>query len=149
MTRENLFITSKLWNTFHDPKDVRGACKFTLKQLKLDYIDLYLMHWPIGYVNNGDLFPKNEVGEPLHTNFDLLNTWNAMEELVDEGLVKSIGISNFNIRQVDYIFNNARIKPVVNQIECHPYFLNEKLREHCKSKGIQTVAYAPLGSPGL
>lgn len=146
--RDDLFITSKLWNTFHDPKEVRAACEYTLKQLQLDYLDLYLIHWPMGYQKSNELFPKNEAGEPLHSNFDILDTWRAMEELVDAGLTKSIGISNFNIKQVDYIYDNARIKPVTNQIECHPYLLNAKLRDHCKSKNIVVTAYSPLGSPG-
>lgn len=146
--REDLFVTSKLWNTFHDPKDVRGACEHTLKQLQLDYLDLYLIHWPIGYGLSKELFPKNEAGESLHSNFDLMDTWRAMEELVDAGLTKSIGISNYNIKQVDYIYDNARIKPVTNQFECHPYLLNKELREHCKSKNIVVTAYSPLGSPG-
>ncbi|KAL7030659.1 hypothetical protein ACKWTF_006743 [Chironomus riparius] len=146
--REDLFITSKLWNTFHDPKEVRGAFEITLKRLNLDYLDLYLIHWPMGYVKSDELFPKNEAGQHLHTNFDLLDTYRAMEELVDAGLTKSIGVSNFNIRLVTKIVDNSRIKPVVNQFECHPYLLNKKLREHCKSKNLVVTAYSPLGSPG-
>lgn len=149
--REDLFVTSKLWNYFHDPKEVRGALEVSLKKLGLDYLDLYLIHWPIGYEKTKDLkdlFPKNEAGEPLHTNFDLLDTYRAMEALVDAGLTKSIGVSNFNIKQINYITENARIQPVTNQIECHPYLLNKALREHCKSKNIVITAYSPLGSPG-
>jgi aldehyde reductase len=146
--REDLFITSKLWNNFHDPNEVRAACEYTLKQLQLSYLDLYLIHWPIGYQKSDQLFPVDSNGKRLASNFDILDTWKAMEKLVDEGLVKSIGISNFNIRQVNKIFDNARIKPVTNQIEVHPYLLNNKLREHCKSKNIIITAYSPLGSPG-
>lgn len=111
-------------------------------------MDLYLIHWPIGYGKSTEFFPKTESGERLSSNFDLMDTWRAMEKLVDDGLTKSIGISNFNIRQVNYIYDNARIKPVVNQVEVHPYLLNTKLREHCKSKNIVITAYSPLGSPG-
>ncbi|XP_070502400.1 aldo-keto reductase family 1 member B1-like [Chironomus tepperi] len=146
--REDLFITSKLWNTFHDPKEVRGACKESLKKLNLDYLDLYLIHWPMGYAMTDGTAKLDEAGEHLLTNFDLLDTYRAMEELVDAGLTKSIGVSNFNIKQIDYITENARIQPVTNQIECHPYLLNTKLREHCKSKNIVVTAYSPLGSPG-
>jgi aldehyde reductase len=103
----------------------------------------------MGYIKSDELFPKNEAGQQLHTKFDLLDTYRAMEELVDAGLTKSIGISNFNIRLVTYIVDNARIKPVVNQFECHPYLLNKKLREHCKSKNLVVTAYSPLGSPGM
>ena len=120
-----------------------------MKNLNLGYIDLYLIHFPIGYESSKNFFSKDNFGKPLHSHFDLLDTWRAMESLVDEGLVKSIGISNFNIKQVDYIFDNARIKPVTNQIECHPYLINSKLREHCKSKNIAITAYSPLGNPGI
>ncbi|KAG5683451.1 hypothetical protein PVAND_012730 [Polypedilum vanderplanki] len=146
--REDVFVTSKLWCTFHDPKDVRGALEHTLKQLNLDYLDLYLMHWPICYQKSTELFPKNEAGEILHANFDILDTYRAMEELVDAGLTKSIGISNFNIKQVEYITKNARIQPVTNQVECNPYLLNKELSDFCKSKNIVITAYSPLGSPG-
>lgn len=146
--REELFITSKLWNTFHNPKDVRGALEHTLKQLNLKYLDLYLIHWPIGYQKSDQLFPKDSAGKPLHADFDLIDTWRAMEELVDAGLTKSIGISNFNIKQVDYIVANARIQPVTNQIEVHPYLLNKALIAHCRSKNLVITAYSPLGSPG-
>lgn len=146
--REDLFITTKLWNCFHDPNEVRAACEHSLKELNLEYMDLYLIHWPIGYGKSTELFPKTESGERLSSNFDLIDTWRAMEKLVDDGLTKSIGISNFNIKQVSYIYDNARIKPAANQIEVHPYLLNTKLREHCKSKNIVITAYSPLGSPG-
>lgn len=92
-------MTSKLWNIFHDPKHVRNAFETSLKRLKLDYLDLYLIHWPMGYayLNNGEtLFPKNEKDEWLYSDVDYLDTWKAMEELVEAGLVKSIGLSNFN-----------------------------------------------------
>jgi len=146
--REDLWVTSKLWNHFHDPKLVRGALEHTLKQLNLKYLDLYLIHWPIGYPPSKDLFPKGDDGLMLHTNFDLSDTWKAMEELVDAGLTRSIGISNFNMKQVDHILANARIQPVMNQIEVHPYLLNKELISHCRDKNIAITAYSPLGSPG-
>lgn len=141
-------MTSKLWNCFHDPKDVRAALEYTLKQLNLQYLDLYLIHWPIGYQKSAELFPKGADGQPLHSNIDILDTYRAMEALVDAGLTKSIGVSNFNIQQVDYIAKNARIQPVTNQFEVHPYLLNKDLIEHCRSKNIVVTAYSPLGSPG-
>lgn len=143
-----MFYTSKLWNCFHDPKDVRGACEHTLKQLNIGYLDLYLIHWPIGYQKSDKLFPTDADGKPLHTNFDLLDVWREMEKLVDAGLTKSIGVSNFNIEQVDKIVANARIQPVTNQIEVHPYLLNKDLIKHCREKNLQVTAYSPLGSPG-
>jgi len=146
--REELFVTSKLWNTNHDPALVRAGIEETLKQLGLSYLDLYLIHWPQGYAHVGDdLFPKNEAGEQLHTNFDLSETWKAMEALVDAGLTKSIGLSNFNARQVDKIVGSARIQPVTNQIELHPFWLQKKIAAHCRSKNIVITAYSPLGSP--
>lgn len=95
--REDLFITSKLWNTMHDPKDVKPALEKSLANLKVDYLDLYLIHWPMGYQEAGsNLFPKNEKDEILFSNVDYVDTWKAFEDLVDSGLLKSIGLSNFN-----------------------------------------------------
>ena len=143
-----MFVTSKLWSTDADTKDVKPAIEKSLKNFNLSYLDLYLVHWPVPYQKSDDLFPKDSDGKPLHADVDLLDTWRAMEELVDSGLTKSIGISNFNIQQVDYIVNNARIQPVINQIEVHPYLLNKELIAHCRSKNIVITAYSPLGSPG-
>lgn len=141
-----MFITSKLWSNNHDPKDVRKAIEDTLKRLNLEYIDLYLIHWPISFKSSAELFPDNDAGEPLYSEIDILDTWHAMEELVDAGLTKSIGISNFNIKQVDYIVDNARIQPVTNQFEVHPYFLNKELIAHCRNRNLVVTAYSPLGA---
>lgn len=143
-----MWVTSKLWNCFHDPKEVRAAFDYTLKQLNLGYLDLYLIHWPIGYQKSDKLFPTDADGKPLHSNFNLLDTWKEMEKLVDAGLVKSIGVSNFNIDQIDRIVASARIQPVTNQFEVHPYMLNKDLIKHCKEKNIHVTAYSPLGCPG-
>lgn len=97
--REDLFITSKLWNVFHDPQHVRDAFDISLKRLKLDYIDLYLIHWPMGYAyldNGTNLFPKNDKDELIFSDDDYVNTWKGMEGLIDAGVAKSIGVSNFN-----------------------------------------------------
>ncbi|XP_969456.3 aldo-keto reductase family 1 member B1 [Tribolium castaneum] len=145
--REDLFITSKLWNTFHRPDLVEGAIKQTLSDLGIEYLDLYLIHWPLAYKEGGPLFPADPQGKILFSDVDYVDTWKAMEQLVHKGLTKSIGISNFNKRQIERILSVATITPVTNQVECHPYLNQSKLIEFCKSKNITVTGYSPLGSP--
>lgn len=145
--RTDLFITSKLWNTFHKPELVEPALKTTLENLGLKYLDLYLIHWPIAYKEGNELFPKNDDDSPALSNTDYVDTWKAMEALVEKGLVKNIGVSNFNSEQIERLLKSATIKPVTNQIECHPYLTQKKLSDFCTKKGILITAYSPLGSP--
>ncbi|XP_044259859.1 aldo-keto reductase family 1 member B1-like isoform X2 [Tribolium madens] len=146
--REELFVTSKLWNTFHRPDLVEGAIKKTLSDLGLEYLDLYLIHWPLAYKEEaGSLFPTDPQGKIQFSDVDYVDTWKAMEELVKKGLTKSIGISNFNKRQIERILSAATITPVTNQVECHPYLNQSRLIEFCKSKNITVTGYSPLGSP--
>ncbi|XP_063390872.1 aldo-keto reductase family 1 member B1-like isoform X1 [Cydia fagiglandana] len=145
--REDLFITSKLWNTFHRPDLVRGALLKTLENLGLKYLDLYLIHWPQAYKEDGELFPVDAAGKIQFSEVDYVDTWKALEPLVAEGLVRSLGVSNFNSKQITRVLEVAKVKPVVNQVECHPYLNQKRLKDFCEARGIKLTAYSPLGSP--
>lgn len=147
VTRDELWITSKLWNTFHLPHLVEPALKVTLENLGLDHLDLYLIHWPQAYQEGGELVPVDEDNKTIYSNADYIETWKAMEECVRKGLTRSIGLSNFNSQQLQRILNICTIKPVINQVECHPYLNQLKLSSFCKNLDVVITAYSPLGSP--
>eukprot|EP00891_Asterochloris_glomerata_P001644 jgi/Astpho2/1644/e_gw1.00032.82.1_t len=134
--REELWVTTKLWSNNHAAANVKKAAKASLAKLKLDHLDLYLIHWP--YTGK----PGPRIDPPLE------ETWQAMEGLVEEGLVRSIGISNFSPSKTQAVLKVAKIKPDVNQVEVHPHFRNERLRQWCTEQNIHVTAYGPLSSPG-
>ena len=144
--REELFITSKLWNNFHAPEQVEPAIAKSLKDLQLEYLDLYLIHWPIAFRNEqaktaDDLISLDEI--------PLTDTWKAMERVKEYGLTRHIGVSNFSIPKLNELIENSTIKPEVNQVESHPYFQQDELIDFCKSQNIIVTAYSPLGSRHL
>ncbi|XP_063087037.1 aldo-keto reductase family 1 member C1-like [Cavia porcellus] len=146
--REDIFYTSKLWCTFHRPEMVQSCLETSLKKLQLDYVDLYLIHYPVSMKPGEDLLPTDEHGKLILEMVDLCATWEVMEKCKDLGLAKSIGVSNFNRRQLEMILNKPglKYKPVCNQVECHPYLNQSKMLNFCKSKDIILVAYSALGS---
>ena len=143
--REDIFITSKLWNNQHRRADVVPALKQTLQDLQLDYLDLFLIHWPVAFKKEVSWATKGEEFIAL-TELPLIETWRGMEQAVDEGLVKSIGVSNFSQVKLENLRLNGAIQPNVNQVECHPYLQQEELLAYCQNHGIGLTAYSPLGS---
>ncbi len=154
--RDELWVTSKLWNTNHRAAHVRPALERTLRDLRVDYLDLYLIHFPIclKYVDPALRYPAGWFYDPSAANpkmeIDLVpihETWGAMEELVKKGLVKNIGLSNFNISLIRDLLSYASIRPAVLQVESHPYLVQSKLLKFCNDEKIHFTAFSPLGAP--
>ena len=153
LRREDLFITSKVWNNQLLPDDLAACCADSLSKLGTDYLDLYLIHWPIAFKRMDRASPlTNKFAEnDAHTDryyewVDLQDTWRAMEQLVQRGLVRSIGVSNHNQRQIDRILSYCTIAPVTNQVECHPYLNQRRLRAYLQQHNMTLTAYSPLGN---
>ncbi len=148
VTREELFVTSKLWNSFHHPDDVEEGFRISLEKLQLDYIDLYLIHWPVVF-RKGVLMPSGpEDLIPLES-IPIETTWMAMQSLKEKGLVKHLGVSNFSISKIQRLIDKTGIVPEMNQVEIQPYFQQKELLAYCKQNGILMTAFYPLGGPTI
>lgn len=147
--RDELWVTSKLWNDKHGENDVILSCEKSLADLQLEYLDLYLVHWPFPNFHppGCDVTSRSAYARPyIHDNF--MRTWRKMEELMDKGLVRHIGTSNMTIPKLRLLLRDARIKPAVNEMEIHPHFQQPKLFEFVRANGMVPVGYCPVGSPG-
>ena len=146
--REELFIASKVWNDMHGDGDVLLACAKTLKDLQLDYLDMYYVHWPFpNYHAPGcDVDSRNPDSKPFSVE-RFMKTWRQMERLVDMGLTKHIGMSNMTIPKLEAVLPLCRIKPAAIEMELHPCFQQPELFAYCKEKGIEPVGFCPIGSP--
>lgn len=154
-TREDLWITSKLWNTYHAKEHVQQAIERSLSDLQLDYLDLYLIHFPIAqpFVAFDDRYPPEWITDPSAANpkmelapVPLFETWHAMESLVEKGLTKEIGVCNYNTGLLNDLMAYAKIKPAMLQVESHPYLTQERLMKLAKQYDIQVTAFSPLGA---
>lgn len=153
IAREGIFVTTKLWNSNHRPERVEPAFEASLDRLKLNYLDLYLIHTPYAFQPGEEQDPRDPDGNVLYDEgITLLDTWRAMESLVDDGRCRAIGLSDIALEELLPIYESARIKPAVVQVESHPYLPETELLQFCKEKGIVLLAFAPLGHgmrPGL
>lgn len=145
LDRSEFWITSKLWCNRHHPDNVKSAIKQTLTDLRLDYLDLFMIHWPI--VFRPDVHRPSGPGDFLTlAEVPLIETWQAMEECVDAGLCRNLGVCNFNRKNLQQILDGCRLQPAVNQVECHPFLNQRQLFDFCNENKVQPVAYSPLGS---
>lgn len=146
IAREDIFVTTKLWNTNHRPNRVEAAFEGSLERLRLNYIDLYLIHTPFAFQPGDDQDPRDENGNVIYDDqTSLLDTWGAMEKLVDSGKCRAIGLSDVTLAELKPLYESARIKPAAVQIESHPYLPETELLEYCKERNIVFLAFAPLG----
>jgi alcohol dehydrogenase (NADP+) len=153
IAREDIFVTTKLWNSNHRPERVKPAFEASLEKLRITYLDLYLIHTPFAFQPGDEQDPRDKDGNVIYDRgVTLFDTWKAMENLVDGGRCRAIGLSDVSLKQLLPIYESARIKPAVIQVESHPYLPETELLEFCKQKDIVLLAFAPLGHgmrPGL
>src|SRR5579862_3635327 len=146
ISREHIFVTTKLWNSNHRPERVGPAFEASLDRLGLNYLDLYLIHTPFAFQPGDEQDPRDQNGNILYDRgVTLLDTWRAMESLVDSGRCRAIGLSDISLQELLPIYESARVKPAVVQVEAHPYLPETELLEFCKENGIVFLAFAPLG----
>ncbi|MGM4985686.1 MULTISPECIES: aldo/keto reductase [Rhizobium] len=144
--REDLFVTTKLWNTNHRPERVKAALEASLRRLKLDYLDAYLVHTPYAFLPGDELDPRDENGQVIYdAGISLIETWHALEALVESGRCRSIGLSDITLDKLKEIVANARVTPAIVQVESHPYLPEWELLDYCQANGIVLLAFAPLG----
>lgn len=147
LKREDFFLSGKIWSTYHSHKKVRECLENSLLKLKTNYLDLLVIHWPMGFKEDaGTNHPLDENGKYIPSDVHFTETYRAMEELVNEGKVKYIGLSNFNKEQVQEILDMAKIRPVCNQIEVNPYLPNNELVKFCQNNDLVVIGYASLGA---
>lgn len=145
--RKAIFVTGKLWNTDHKPEDVESALDTSLKDLQTNYLDLFLIHWPVAFPKSTERFPVDPFTEQISViDVPIADTWRAMEALVAKGKVRSIGVSNFTQKKIETLLKSAIIPPAVNQIEAHAYLQQPELLKWSHEKGIVVAAYSPLGN---
>jgi alcohol dehydrogenase (NADP+) len=143
--RKDIFLATKLWNTNHRPERVEPAFEASRERLQVDYLDLYLSHTPFAF-QPGEQDPRDQGGNVIYDHgITLLNTWRAMEKLVDHGKCRAIGLGDVGLKDLEPLYKAARIKPAVIQVESHPYLPETELLEFCKKRGIVLLAFAPLG----
>jgi alcohol dehydrogenase (NADP+) len=146
LSRRNIFITTKLWNTNHRPERVQAALEGSLNRLGLDDLDLYLIHTPFAFQPGDNPDPRSESGDVLYDRgVTLQDTWSAMEDLVRKGRTRAIGISDVGLDQLAPLYDAASIKPAVIQVEVHPYLPQTELLAFCRERGMVVLAFAPLG----
>ena len=144
--REEIFITTKLWNNAHHPDDVEKQLDASLKDLQVDYLDLYLIHWPSAFARSDSLFPKDKDDSNSKGDTDYVDTYKALEKLLKTGKIRAIGVSNFSQDELERLISSTNVIPAAHQIELHPYLAQQSFDEYHKSKGIHITQYSPFGN---